>query len=373
MTEHDHHHHHGPGCCGPDRIPDTDPVAGNAHLDTGAAPILVEVTRGGMVESRHRGIAAILDAEGRVLAHWGDFERPIYPRSAVKALQAVPLVETGAFDAFSLSDAELALACASHNGEAIHTRTVAAWLSRIGCTPDDLECGTHPPYDDATAHALVRAGEKPTTLHNNCSGKHTGMLTTARHKGEPTRGYIRYDHPVQQRILGVMEQMTGQDLSHAPWGIDGCGIPTIGIPLGAVAMAMARIADPTSLPDRRAEAVARIRHAWVAHPEIIGGTTSFDTKMIRAAEGKALVKIGAEGVMCAVLPEQGLGIAVKIEDGAARAAGVAMAALLRRCDVLDAARWAGLSDLTEPALLNRVGREVGTIRPAAGWPEGPSA
>ncbi|EWY39150.1 asparaginase [Skermanella stibiiresistens SB22] len=331
--------------------------------------MLVEVTRGGIVESRHRGIAAIVDAEGHVVAHWGDFEKPVYARSSVKSLQAIPLVESGAVEAFGISDEELALACASHNGETRHTTLVSAWLERIGLTPADLECGTHLPYDDATAHALIRAGEAPSPVHNNCSGKHTGMLATALRKGEPTRGYIRFDHPVQQRILGVFEQMTACDLSKAPWGVDGCGIPTIAIPLGSVALAMARLADPRELPDHRAEAVTHIRRAWAANPYLIGGRDTFDTRMMEATGGDALIKIGAEGVMCAVLPKLGLGIALKIEDGASRAAGIAMAALLRQCKVLTDARWNELAGVTHPDITNRAGLAVGGIRPAEGWPE----
>ncbi|UEM03032.1 asparaginase [Skermanella rosea] len=363
--------HHGHACCGQGHTHGQDvsgSLEGHAELGAAETPVLVEVTRGGIVESRHRGIAAVVDAEGHVVAHWGDFEKPIYARSAIKSLQAIPLVESGAAEAFGVSDEELALACASHNGEQRHTRLVAAWLERIGCGPADLECGTHLPYDEETAHALIRAGEAPGTVHNNCSGKHAGMLSTARHKGEPTKGYIRFDHPVQQRILGVLEQMTARDLSAAPWGVDGCGIPTIAIPLGSLALAMARMADPRELPDRRAEAVARIRRAWGTHPYLVGGRGTFDTRMMEATGGEALVKIGAEGVMCAVLPGLGLGIAVKIEDGATRAAGVAMAALLRQCKVLTEARWQELAAVTHPEIANRVGLAVGEVRPAAGWP-----
>jgi L-asparaginase II len=369
MTDHDH------SCCGHDHSHgqghDHHDAAPEGHAELGAAetPVLVEVTRGGMVESRHRGIAAIVDADGHVVAHWGDFEKPVFARSAIKSLQAIPLVESGAADAFGVTDEELALACSSHNGESRHTTLVSAWLDRIGCTPADLECGTHLPYDEATAHALIRAGEAPNTVHNNCSGKHTGMLATARHKGEPTAGYIRFDHPVQQRIMGVLEQMTAQDLSNAPWGVDGCGIPTIAIPLGSLALSMARLADPQDLPDRRAEAITRIRQAWGKHPYLIGGRGTFDTRMMEAIDGQALIKIGAEGVMCAVLPELGLGIALKIEDGASRAAGIAMAALLRHCKVLTETRRDELADLTHPAITNRVGLSVGEIRPASGWPE----
>ncbi|MGQ9364741.1 asparaginase [Azospirillum sp. ST 5-10] len=364
-------HDHTDGCCGGHphhdghHERDHAGAAGHAALSGPAgAPILVEVTRGGTVESRHRGHACIVDAGGRVLARWGDVEAPVFPRSAIKSLQAVPLLESGAFDAFGLGEEELALACASHNGEPVHTALAARWLERIGCTVDDCECGAHLPYDEETAHALLRDGAAPTALHNNCSGKHAGMLTTARHKGEPLRGYVRYDHPVQQRILGVLEQMTGQDLSGAAWGIDGCSIPTVAVPLGAIAYAMARIADPADLPDRRAEAVTRIRAAWAAHPHLIGGRGTFDTRMMQAARGRVLTKIGAEGVGCAVLPEQGVGIALKIEDGAARARDVALAALIRATAALDEAVWQAAPALLEEPLTNRRGVATGVVRTA---------
>lgn len=355
--DHGHGHDHASG-----------PAGGRTDL-SGAGPIAVEVTRGGLVESVHRAHACIVDAGGRVLARWGDVDRVVYPRSANKALQAIPLVETGALDAFGLGSEELALACSSHSGEPVHTGLAARWLERIGCTVDDYECGSHLPYDAATAEAMIRRGEEPTALHNNCSGKHAGFLTTARHRGEPLRGYVRFEHPVQQRILGVLEQMTGQDLSRAPWGVDGCSIPTIGVPLGALAYAMARIADPVDLPDRRAEAVARIRAAWGRHPHLIAGTGTFDTRMMAAAEGAVLVKGGAEGVGCAVLPEAGIGIALKVEDGAARAREVAMAALIRAAGALTDAQWARAEGLLTVPVPNRRGTGTGVIRPAPGWGE----
>ncbi|MBI1208478.1 MAG: asparaginase [Azospirillum sp.] len=345
------------GCCGgpADAPADKAPVA----------PILVEVTRGGGVESHHRGHAVIADARGRRLAWWGDPETWVLPRSAVKPLQALPLVESGAFDGFGLTDIELALACASHDGEACHTGPVAAWLARLGAGEADLACGVQPPFDEGTAMALARSGTAPSALHNNCSGKHAGMLTTARFKGEPMQGYTRPQHPVQQRVLGVLEQMTGLDLGAAPRGVEACGIPTIAIPLDALAMAMARLGDPRGVPDHRAAAAARILGAWAAHPRLIAGRSSFDTRMMQALGGAALVKRGAEGVSCAVLPGLGLGIALKIEDGAARARDVAMAALLRWCGVLDGADGAVIDELCRPALFSRTGEPVGEVRPAA--------
>ena len=331
-------------------------------------PVLVEVTRGPVTESRHRGVAAIVESSGKVLSHWGDFERPVYPRSAIKALQAIALVESGAAEAFDISDEELALACASHGGEPAHTERVAAWLSRIGCTVDDLECGPQVPSYAPAAEAIVRAGLQPTPLHNNCSGKHTGFLATARHLGEPTRDYRLFSHPVQQRILGILEQMTGQELGDAPRGLDGCSIPTIAVPVGALAMAMARMADPKDLPERRIDAVLRIRKAWGQHPFFVAGTDRFDTALMEATGGKVLVKTGAEGVYCACLPEFGLGIALKIDDGAGRAAEVAIAALLDHVGALDDTVRKALADKIRPMVKSRRGLEAGEIRPAAGFP-----
>ncbi|MEO3432546.1 asparaginase [Inquilinus sp. CAU 1745] len=343
-------------------------ASGRADLRREGDPIVVEVTRGPIVESRHRGIAVIADAHGRVQGHWGDLGRSIYPRSAIKSLQALPLVESGAADAFSVSEEELALSCSSHNGEKVHTKSVAAWLDRMGLSADDLECGAQIPYDSATAEALVRDGVPTSALHNNCSGKHAGFLAVAKHLGEPTGGYVRFDHPVQQRILGILEQMTGQELGDAPWGVDGCSIPTVAVPLGGLAVAMARLADPEDLPEKRAEAAVRLRTAWGKHPYLIAGRDRFDTAVMKAGQGRFMVKAGAEGVSCAVLPEQGLGIAVKIEDGAERAASVAMAALLRHVGALDDAGWASLGDAGHPVLKNRRGLEVGQVRAADGFP-----
>ncbi len=335
---------------------------------TRAALVLVEVTRGAIVESRHSGSAVVADRDGHVILHAGEFEQPVYPRSAVKPIQAIPLEETGAADAFGLGDAEIALACASHSGEALHTDTVAAWLERIGCSESDLDCGAQTPFDPQAAAALTRSGRAPSPLHNNCSGKHAGFLTTARAKGEPIAGYAEVTHPVQQRLLGVLEQMTGQDLSAAPRARDGCSIPTIAVSLGGLAVAMARFADPAGLPERRAAAVARIRRAWAGQPWLVGGRDRFDTAMITATQGRALTKGGAEGVHCACLPELGLGVALKIEDGAKRAAEVAMAAILHRLGQLDGLDPADAARFTRPPVRTVRGAAVGEIRPAPGFP-----
>lgn len=339
----------------------SEPVA----AEGGANPLLVELTRGDMVESVHRARYAVVDNDGRVVLQAGDIEAPVYGRSAIKSLQAIPLIETGAAEAFGLEDPEISMACASHDGEARHVATVLAWLERIGCSVDDLECGAHLPYDPASLEALLRSGSAPTAAHNNCSGKHSGFLTTARHKGEPTKGYIRRDHPVQQRILGVLEAMTGLDLSRVPMGIDGCGIPVIGIPLGNIALAMARLGSPDDQPDRRQAACARIRKAIANEPVMMGGTKRFDSRIIAAIGGKAIVKTGAEGVYCGTVPDLGLGFAVKVDDGAGRASEIVAGALLRRLGVIDDQQAEALSELLRPDILNRAGREVGVIRAAS--------
>jgi len=326
-------------------------------------PILVEVVRGQMVESRHRASVAIVDAHGKVAAAWGDIERPIYGRSAIKPLLAIPLVETGAAEQFQVSDAEVALACASHNGEVAHVEAVLAWLSRIGLSIGDLECGPQAPSYDPSYRALILSGQVPTRAHNNCSGKHAGFLTTALFAGEPTAGYIQYEHPVQQRLLGLLESMCGLELSRAARGIDGCGIPVIATPLGNLALAMARMADPHHLSPDRANACERILRSMVGYPFNVAGTDRFCTMIMEGLHGKVAIKVGAEGVYLAALPQLGLGVALKIEDGAARAAEVAMGRILQRLGIMDAAEESALASALRPAVRNWAGTRTGDVRP----------
>ncbi|MGB8274462.1 MAG: asparaginase [Alphaproteobacteria bacterium] len=328
-------------------------------------PVLVEVTRGDMVESRHRGSVSVVDAKGREVLAVGNIAAPIYPRSAIKPLQALALVESGALEAFGLGDQEIALACASHSGESRHTELVSRWLARIGCSESDLECGPQTPSSETAARELWAKGLKPGPLHNNCSGKHAGFLTVARHTGAPLKGYIRRDHPVQQTVLAIVEEMCGASLSGAPRGIDGCGIPVVGLPLRAVALGMARLADPEGLGTPRAGAANRIRRAMAAHPFLVGGTKRFGTEVMEVTGERAILKGGAEGVYCGVLPGKGFGIALKIDDGAGRAAQVAMGRLLRRFQILTDIEAEGLAEALEPPVTNWAGLVVGTIRAAA--------
>jgi L-asparaginase II len=329
--------------------------------------LLVEVTRGAMVESRHVGSAIALDARGGTVHAWGDVEAPIYARSAIKPVQAIPLVETGAADAFSVGPRELALACASHGGEPDHTVPVADWLARIGLGERDLECGAQVPSHEPSAHAAVRSGQAFTQIHSNCSGKHSGFLTGARHHREPTRGYIASDHPSQRRWIQVLSEMSGVDLDRAPAGIDGCGIPQLGISLRGLALAFARMANPSGLHADRQTAIARIRRAVAANPLMVAGHGRFCTEVMEVLGERALVKTGAGGVFCAALPTLGLGLALKIADGAGRAAEVACAAILSKLGAIDDAARSRLKGRLIVPILNRAGRHVGEIRPARGW------
>ncbi|WP_428682083.1 asparaginase [Reyranella sp.] len=327
-------------------------------------PVVIEVTRGPVVESRHEGIAAVVKADGTVVESWGDIEATILPRSANKPIQAMAFVESGAVERFGLGDEHVALSCASHSGETRHVETVRAWLTKVGLSEADLECGTHAPRLQSSIEALVRANTLPTAAFNNCSGKHSGFLTTAVHYGEPTKGYIQYDHPVQRRLRETMSALCGLDANAFPHGTDGCGIPTLATPLKSLAQAMASMADPSGLSSKRADAAVRIRKAINAEPFMVAGTGRFCTRINEAAPGVIQVKTGAEGVFCGMLPTLGLGVALKVWDGAGRAAEVAMAALLDHLGVLPAGQR---EEVLHPQIKNVVGLLVGEMRPAKSW------
>lgn len=290
---------------------------------------LVELWRGDLLESMHRGHAVVCDAAGQVVEAWGDPEAVIYPRSSSKMIQALPLLESGA--GAGLSSERLALACASHGGAPIHTQRVAAWLSELGLGDGDLRCGAHMPSDRPTAEGMIRSGERPCQVHNNCSGKHTGFLTLARHlRAGPD--YVEIDHPVQRAVRAAWEEVTGEETPG--WGVDGCSAPNFAGTVAGLARAMAGFAAPGG--DARGAAQRRLTEAMIAHPELVAGEGRACTELMRACEGRAALKTGAEGVYVGILPGRGLGIAVKIADGATRASEAVVAALLVRLGVLDA-------------------------------------
>ncbi len=323
-------------------------------------PLIVEVTRGDMVESRHRGHCVVAYRTGASVHVWGDGDLLIYPRSAIKPLQALALIETGAADACRLSATELALASASHSATPGHVDAVASWLERLGLSESNLECAGHDPKCWDADKALICAQTAPGPLHNNCSGKHAGFLATALHMGEPTKGYSGSDHPVQQRLAAIMEEMGGVDLAASSSGIDGCGIPVIGMPLTALALALACMVDGRDLDATRAAACARIIAAMTANPNMIAGPGRFDTIAMTAGCGAFVVKAGAEGVYAGIVPGLGLGVALKIADGAKRAAEVAMAAVLEHLGVLE--------QMPETPVLNAAQAKVGVIRMGPDWP-----
>ncbi len=324
-------------------------------------PVLINMTRGSVVESFHRGAVCIVRAEGEPVVALGDIERPIYPRSAIKVLQALPLLESGAADTARFTDKELALACASHNGEEVHVETVGAMLAKSGISVDALACGNQWPMRDEAARSLAETGHKPTPLHNNCSGKHAGMLTLATHLQAGLEGYEHTDHPVQQRIRRTIEEMTGMAASPRMCAIDGCSVPTWAMPLKGLARAFARLAALSGLSPERAAAGKRLMHACTNEPQMVEGTGRFGTGVMLRLGASAFVKGGAEGVYCAAFPEQGLGMALKIDDGAKRGSEAVAAhviALLFPNQIENAA------DLMNLKITNWRGLNVGKITPS---------
>jgi L-asparaginase II len=309
-------------------------------------PLVVELVRHPYVESTHVVHVAVVDADGTLVRAWGDADRPTAPRSAVKPMQALPLVESGAADAFGLTEVHLALACASHTGEPAHVEAVEDWLAQIGCTVDDLGCG-------------VQEGRSATTSANNCSGKHAGFLTLARHLGVEPDGYTRPDHPVQRLVTDALATTTDTMLDPSLAGIDGCGIPVFAIPLRSLALAAARF----GAPDRhwgpeRATAARRLAAAMVAEPWYVAGTGQLTTDLLGEAAGAVVAKDGAEGVQLAALPALGLGVALKAEDGARRASEVALGHVLAELEGRDRDHVFG----PRRRITNHVGTHVADLR-----------
>jgi len=335
-----------------------------------ASALLAEVTRGVAVESRHFGALAVSDSSGRLLLALGDVERPIFGRSAVKALQALPLVESGGAERFGFSDRELALACASHGGEPEHVETAAGALARLGLGAEALECGAHWPTNDAAARALAASGAGPSALHNNCSGKHAGFLCLACAMETDPAGYVGAEHPVQREVTAALEGALGLSLADAAVGIDGCGIPTYAAPLASIARAFARFGSGEGFGPERARAAQRLQQAGWSAPFEIAGTGRFDTEAMQVLNGRAFVKMGAEGVHTGALPELGLGVAIKIDDGATRGAEAAMAAVLARFLRPEGDAGAWLASRARRSLRNWAGTEVGEVRAAGELADG---
>jgi L-asparaginase II len=332
-------------------------------------PVLVEALRGGIVESAHRGALAIVDADGALHTALGDIERPVFARSAVKLLQALPLVESGAAERLDLSDEELALACASHNGEPAHVHACASMLAKAGVDAGALECGAHWPYLDTATRELARRGDVPSALHNNCSGKHAGFvcLGCQMNGGAALRGFLsgygQPGHAVMREVTAALQASTGHNLARAAVGVDGCSIPTYAIPLRRLAHAFARAGTGVGLRPGHASAAARLRQAVANAPFMVAGTGRFDTVVMQRLGARVFCKVGAEGVYCAALPEQGLGVAIKVDDGNnARACEVVMAAVIGALVRLDDGERGFIQALADLRLANWNGTEVGRLR-----------
>jgi L-asparaginase II len=327
-----------------------------------ANPILAEVTRGNWVENRHRGAFVVVDAGGRVIASAGDIGRQIFPRSAIKSMQALAMVTSGAIDRFKLKDEELALACASHQGESFHVQGVTSFLGHIGLAPSDLECGAHAPTYAPAREQLRASGHEPTSLHNNCSGKHSGMLAVAEALGAPTAHYIDRDHPVQRAVRAAIELVVGEPLSIDRCGTDGCSIPTWAAPLKAFARGFARMATGEGLPSDIADAARRIFDAATSHPHLVAGTGSLDTEVMRAFGGRVFQKGGAEGVQCGAIRNKGWGYALKVDDGNMAASHAMVASLLLAISDPDATQRTVLERFATQTIRNVRGLDVGMMR-----------
>lgn len=292
-------------------------------------PVIAEVTRGGRVESIHRGTVAVVDASGKIILARGDIEGMTFPRSSLKILQALPLVESGAADALGFTNKHLAVACASHSSSAVHVNVVGDMLSRAGLGPTDLQCGAHwPVFSTADAVAMAQNGETPTRIHNNCSGKHAGFLCTCTYAGISTNNYIDPSNELQREVRAMIGDLCGAVIGEDACGADGCSAPTFAVPIVGMAHAHARLATGLGLSAQRADAAKRLLSASMREPQMIADHGRYCTRLMQAAPERLYAKTGAEGFYAAALPQLGLGIAVKCDDGATRAAEVTVAATL---------------------------------------------
>ena len=329
--------------------------------------VIAETTRGGITESIHHGVVVAVDATGEVIASAGNPETVVFFRSSAKPFQAIPVIESGAADAFGFTPAELALCCASHEGSPEHQRQVATMLAKIGMSPADLQCGCPFPGHEAEAAQVILGGIAGSPLHCDCSGKHAGMLATIVHEGLSHHDYLDPAHPLQQRILGIMAEVMRMPVGTIVLGTDGCSLPTFGAPVRAFATAFAALAAPERVPSSKgrehAAALNRLRAAMTAHPENVAGHGRFVTDLMALSDGRIAAKSGAEGLICLAVPERDLGIAIRVMDGSFRSHAAVTVATLEQLGILDAASRGTILERHSPRLRNHNGRLVGEIRP----------
>lgn len=324
-------------------------------------PIRIEVVRGSVVESYHEVIACVVDLHAKENAVWGNDSFVTYPRSAIKMLQALPLIESGAADYYNLTEQEISFACASHCGEKIHLELAMGWLKKINQTESSLVCAGHWPVHEASAHEMIRKNMKPTPIYNNCAGKHLGIVTTCIHLKENPQGYQDYLHPSQKRLRTVLSEMMNVDYEKVPHGIDGCGILTYGVRIKDMAMGMLSLVNPQMSSSRKI-ASQRILEAVKKYPAIMSGTDELSSQVMLKTQGRCVIKGGAEGVFCGLIPEKGVAFALKSVDGASRAVQVATSALLLKLGGITEKEFIELKSVTQPTLKNWSGQDVGLIR-----------
>lgn len=324
--------------------------------------LFAEITRNNIVESCHFGAAVICNHDGGVIKQWGNAEQLIYPRSALKPIYAIGLIESGAADHFKLSSAELALACSSHNGQKMHSDCVAKWLNRLGLKPDDLACGLVLPDDLRHMQNILSMGQGKCRLHHNCSGKHASFLTQALFLKHKLQNFHLKDHPVQQSSLNILSEMIDMDIQSLPIGNDGCGFPAPTMPLAKLAHLVASFAAPAKHSAIRRKAISRLHKAMRNNPYYVAGEGSIVSDVICITRGKVLVKSGAEGIITASIPAHGLGIAVKIADGSSRARGAVLLEIIMQMNVLSDNEIHQLDHHINPQVLNSRHEIVGEIR-----------
>ena len=331
-------------------------------------PVLAEVLRGGAVESCHRGAVVAKNADGKTVLSIGDTDALVFPRSSLKPLQAIPLVESGAVDKFSMSESELALACASHNGEQAHMQVLLPWMERVGLSPSQLECGPSLPLEKESSEMLLRNGGSASRELHNCSGKHTGMLTLATFFGEPLGGYSEYDHATQQKWMSLLSELSGVDIFAMPWDRDGCGLPAVALPLSAFAQAFTPFINAHKHSDKRHLAMMRVANAMRSQPYMVAGNKRCCTASMTGSDN-LMVKVGAEGVFIAVAIDAGIVIALKNDDGATRGAEVMLGAALRHLGLISESQYTALAPWYCPPILNSQKVMVGSVQPSKVWNE----
>lgn len=327
-----------------------------------ANPVLAEVVRGNWVENRHRGAFVVMDADGQIIASAGDIERPVFPRSAIKSMQALAMFDRHAIERFHQTSEELALACASHHGEDAHVAGVSHFLDRMGLSVADLECGAHMPTNGAAREAVRISGQGPSALHNNCSGKHAGMLSVALAMGVPTKDYVSREHDVQRAVRASVEAVIGESLTEDRCGTDGCSIPTWATPLRAWALGFARMSSGKGLDAGHAAAATALFDAATSHPHLVAGTGHFDSVVMEAFGGRVMQKVGADGVQCGAIRDKGWGYALKCDDGHIAASQAMIAGVLLKYADPDAGQKAVLEKFARQEVKSVRKAVIGELR-----------